>query len=228
MIISGIVKSSFVDYPGLISAVLFAPGCNYNCFYCHNRQLLSGPQEEISLDYIYKFLDSRRGLIDAVVITGGEPTLQKDLIPFLHKIKSLGFKLKLDTNGSKPNVVENILKENIVDYFAVDYKAPKSRYPSVAGCSITAEPVLKTINLLLESDTDFEARTTLFPGLSGEDIFQMAKEMPVLPRYVLNRYRKPENYLPGDLEKINSIPLSQSEISAIVKKIREYQPNICF
>lgn len=226
LIISGLAKNSFVDYPGLISTVLFVPGCNYNCFYCHNRSLLSGPHQIITLDYIRSFLKSRKGLVDAVVVSGGEPALQDGLIPLLKEIKALGFKLKLDTNGSLPDVVSAVLKEKVCDYFAVDYKAPKDRYPHICGPNSSGEAVLETISVLLEAKVDFEVRTTVFPGLAEDDLAQMAKELPVLPRYVLNRYRKPELYLPGDFERINQTPYTQNQIRSIAENLRKYQPNI--
>jgi pyruvate formate lyase activating enzyme len=226
MTISGLVKSSFVDYPGLISSVLFVPGCNYNCFYCHNRSLLSGPYEIIRPDYIRNFLNSRKGLIDAVVVTGGEPTLQKDLIPFLKEIKSLGFKLKLDTNGSSPQVILSLLEQNLCDYFAVDYKAPKEQYPEISGTNSSGETVLQTISILLEHKADFEVRTTVFPQLNQDDLVKMANELPVSPRYVLNHYKKPELYLPCDHERINETSLTKKQIQAIVERLKKFQPNI--
>ncbi len=128
MIFGGIVKSSLIDYPGKIATVLFTPGCNYDCFYCHNRALIEDIEETVDQKQLADFLEKRRGLIDAIVVTGGEPTLHYDLIPFLLKVKSMGFFTKLDSNGSNPNVIRDIVRANAVDYFAIDYKAPASHY----------------------------------------------------------------------------------------------------
>lgn len=226
MHISGIVKSSFVDYPGLVSCVLFVSGCNYNCFYCHNRHLLEGRQEIIHSEWIDDFLHKRVGLLDAVVISGGEPTLQKDLIPFAKRIKHLGYQIKLDTNGCSPTVIEELLKSDLFDYYAVDYKAPSSRYKEICGNSADAATVLHTINLLLRAEVAFEVRTTVIPQLKEADLFQMAKELPTLPRYALNPYRKPEYSLPCDLSRIKQTPYTKNQIALFAKKMQHLQPNI--
>ena len=123
MKIGGFLKQSFVDFPATISAVIFTSGCNINCWYCHNRELIDGTKEEdVSLEYIYDFLEKRKGFLDGVVISGGEPTLQRDLKHFIYKVKELGFKIKLDTNGTNPNILKELLNEKIIDYVAMDIK----------------------------------------------------------------------------------------------------------
>jgi len=227
MIISGMVKSSLVDFPGLVSCILFTPGCNYNCFYCHNRQLIDGTNGVVlSQSEIDTFLKKRIGKLDGVVITGGEPTLQPDLIPYIKKIKELGYKVKLDSNGSDPDLIEQILKNRIVDYFAIDYKAPAAKYQKICGKGADATTVLKTINILLDNNADFEVRTTVIPQFSEQDLICMAEELPVLPKYVLNRYRKPEKYEECDKERIEQKPYSQANIESFVKTLSSIQPNI--
>ncbi len=225
MIVSGIVKSSLVDYPGLVAAVLFVPGCNYNCFYCHNRFLLDGSQGILNLTEIKDFLKKRSGLLDSVVVSGGEPTLQKGLISYLREIKELGYRIKLDTNGSSPFVIAQLLREGLCDYFAVNYKAPAARYQEICGDGACAEPVLNTIGQLLERQADFEVRTTVVPQLTEEDLLVMALELPVVPRYVLNRYRFPEKYLPGDRERVLEKPYTQEQIDAFKTVIKDRQPH---
>lgn len=226
MTISGMVKSSFVDYPGQIVCVLFVPGCNFDCFYCHNRQLIDGTEDVISPEYIADFLKKRVGKLDGVVISGGEPTLQPDLIPYMKSIKELGYKLKLDTNGSSPEIVRRVLSEGICNYFAVDYKAPRDRYEEICGDAAKAGDVLETIAILSESGAEFEVRTTVIPQLGVSDLTQMAKELPALPRYVLNPYRKPESYLPCDEDRVNKTPYTKSEIKGLEDALLKYQPNI--
>lgn len=226
MTISGIVKSSLVDYPGIVACVLFVPRCSYNCFYCHNRSLIDGTHDIISLQYIKDFLLKRAGLLDGVVITGGEPTLQPDLISYMGMIKGLGYRLKLDTNGSSPKVISQLLQEGLCDYYAVDYKAPVKKYSEFCGDSANAETVLETIGLLLACHADFEVRTTVIPQLNEEDLVCMAKELPVVPRYVLNRYRKPEKYLPCDELRVEQTPYTQVEIDAFANLICTWQPNV--
>jgi len=226
MIFAGMVKNSLIDYPGMISCVLFVPGCNYDCFYCHNRFLLSGEYDKLDLEDVKDFLQKRLELIDAVVISGGEPTLQNNLIPYLEKIKNMGYKIKLDTNGSYPQVIEEILEKGLVDYFAVDYKAPKARYKEICGNKADVEKVLETINLLLAKGVDFEVRTTVIPQLEKEDLMQMAQELPTIPCYKLNPYRIPENYLPGDEERIGKKPYTSGQIAALAKEMCTYQPHM--
>lgn len=228
MNISGIIKSSLIDYPGLISCVLFVPGCNYSCFYCHNRSLLDGTHILLTPQYVSDFLQKRTGLLDGIVITGGEPTLQIDLLLFLERIRELGYRIKLDTNGSRPQVIEEVLKRNLCDYVAVDYKAPAALYRQICGAGAYANKVLETIGLLFASGIPFEVRTTVIPQLGQSELLAMAQELPALPRYALNRYKKPDRYLPRDEERISKPPLSMEEIRAIADEIAMLQPNICF
>jgi len=223
--IAGMIKSSLIDYPGLISCVLFVPGCNYNCFYCHNRSLIDGSYVIVDPRMVDSFLEKRVGLIDGVVITGGEPTLQAELLPYLKKIKNLGYKIKLDTNGSSPLVVEQALNEKLCDYYAVDYKAPASRYKEICGNNASANEVLKTINLLLNANAQLEVRTTVIPQLKKDDLMTMANELPILPKFVLKKYKKPEKYLPVDTKRVAKKPYTDSEIEQLAKLVSTVQPN---
>lgn len=226
MIFAGIVKTSLIDYPGKIATVLFTPGCNFNCFYCHNRALIEDFNELVNQDELDDYLLRRQGLVDAVVVSGGEPTLYNDIIPFFDKIKSLGYLTKLDTNGSHPFAIKRLIDAGVVDYFAVDYKAPKDQLRAICGENADPLMVLETINLLLEYHCDFEVRTTVIPQLSLEDLIRMAKELPPVPRYVLNPYRKPKRYLPEDEERINVPPYSENQIAQFAETIKLYQPNL--
>ncbi len=226
MKIAGIVKSSFVDYPGQVACVLFVPLCNYDCFYCHNRPLIHSAPEVMSEQDALDFLKTRMGRLDAVVVTGGEPTLQKDLIPFLTKVKAMGFLLKLDTNGSNPQVVKQVLDLGLCDYYAIDYKAPFRRYPEICGRGTDAKPTLDTIAMLQKAGVNYEVRTTVVPQLSQEDLLTMARELPTLPRFVLNRYRKPETYLPQDEARVNQTPYTLQQIEAFAEAVKAVQPNV--
>lgn len=160
-----------------------------------------------------------------MVISGGEPTLQPDLSDYIRLIKGMGYKVKLDTNGSSPETVEKLLDENLCDYFAVDYKAPAERYEEICGPGADAGQVLKTINLLLGHNADFQVRTTVIPQLGEDDLIIMAKELPPVPKYVLNPYRKPDEYLPRDRDRIEKKPWSGAELKHMCEKIRDFQPN---
>ena len=190
MIINGIQKNSFVDYPGKISAVLFTPGCNMDCFYCHNRILLDGSHENlINSKDVLAFLESRKGFLDGVVVSGGEPTLQKGLLPFLSLIKSLGYPIKLDTNGTNPDVIKNCLEEGLLDYIAMDFKAPLNKYKAICGAEVDLDNIMKSVELIINSGISYEFRTTLAPGLDPEDIVEIAKQIRGAKLYVLQRCR---------------------------------------
>ena len=176
--------------------------------------------------YVSEFLKKRAGLLDGVVISGGEPTLQNDLIPFMQMIQGLGYQIKLDTNGSRPDLVEEIINLRLCDYVAVDYKAPAELYPEFCGFGNDADQVIKTIRLLSESDVPFEVRTTVIPQLGTNELVLMAKELPTVPRYVLNRYKVPDKYLQRDEEKILEQPYTSSEIQVLADSIKAWQPNI--
>ncbi len=222
MKIAGIQKNSFVDYPGKIAAVLFTPGCNFNCFYCHNRQLIDpGYKAAYTEAEVLEFLEKRKGLIDAVVISGGEPTLQPDLYRFVEKIgykgrntsngrnasnkcygddkdkveDALGYSVKIDTNGARPDVIRRLLAETAengaVDYIAMDIKAPLYMYDEICGVRVDREAIKESISLIMESGIPYEFRTTVVPQLKSRDIVEMASLVEGARLYVLQQYRKP-------------------------------------
>lgn len=218
MRIAGINKTSTVDFPGVLSAVLFTPGCNYRCFYCHNRQLLEDADEQ-DLREILAFLQKRAGLLDGIVITGGEPTLQEDLADFVAYIKGLGYAVKLDTNGSNPQMVGELIESGHIDYVALDYKVPFDMYPEI--CGMPADGMKKTLELLRNSDIDWELRTTLIPQIRPDMLENMARAVPKLPAYVLQQY----NPQPGDMRYVKTLlPYTPSEIRKLAEEIRGIQP----
>jgi len=226
MIFAGMVKSSLIDYPGKIATVLFAPGCNFDCFYCHNRAIIQDIDTLLDPTEVDDFLVKRQGFVDAIVVSGGEPTLQRDLLPFFRRARDLGYLTKLDTNGSDPDAVKRLLDEGLVDYVAVDYKAPVWRYGEICGPAADGNIVLETLVMLLWSGVDFEARTTVVPQLSEKDLIRMAKEMPPVPRYVLNPYRKPKLFRPEDAARIDVPPYPEKTIAKMAEVVKLYQPNV--
>ncbi len=222
---AGLLKSTLVDYPGMVACVLFAAGCNMDCFYCHNRPLAENRLPALTQREVRGFLASRAGMLDGVVISGGEPTVCLGLVYELKWLKSLGYKVKLDTNGANPRVVERILEKGLCDYFAVDYKAPAARYAEVCGRGADAQRVLETIRLLSESGAVFEVRTTVIPQLSADDLLQMARELPPVPRYSLNRYRLPLAYPAAERERVLAPALTQWELERLAGELRTVQPN---
>ncbi|MDI9528837.1 MAG: anaerobic ribonucleoside-triphosphate reductase activating protein [Candidatus Cloacimonadota bacterium] len=164
MKIGGFQKFSLLDYPGQLAAIIFTQGCNFRCPYCHNPRLVD-PQrygKRISNSKIVEFLQKRLGRLDSVSITGGEPTLQKDLIPFIRMLKKMGYKIKLDTNGSHPEVIEELVAEDLVDYWAMDLKAPAQLYRILTRSEIDMRDILSSMRLLRESGKGYEFRTTFF------------------------------------------------------------------
>ncbi len=206
MNIAGIVKNSFVDYPHKLSFVIFTSLCNYDCFYCHNRDIIKENVSKYSESEVLDLLKKKIDLIEAVVITGGEPTLQNGLITFIKKVKDMGFYVKLDSNGSNPKLIEEIIKLKVVNYFAIDYKAPKDKYVDI--CGVSADNVLKTIDILRKYKVDFEVRTTVAPTLTIEDLDIIKREIGCVPKYTLNKYRIPEFYKPEDEKRIHEKTIS--------------------
>ncbi|PIP17329.1 MAG: anaerobic ribonucleoside-triphosphate reductase activating protein [Candidatus Portnoybacteria bacterium CG23_combo_of_CG06-09_8_20_14_all_37_13] len=210
MLIKGLQKASFVDWDGKIATVLFCAGCNFKCGFCFNKELVNSSSElvEIPEKKILEFLESRKNFIDGVVITGGEPCLQKDLPEFIAKIK---LPVKLDTNGSNPEILEYLIKNKLINYIAMDIKAPLNRYQEVAKSKILnlKSKILKSINLIIESGIDHEFRSTLVPGIHTEkDIKKMAQLIKGGKRYFLQNF-KPGNTLDSRLK--NTKPFASLE-----------------
>ena len=162
MAIVGIDKLSLLDYEDKVAVVLFSHACNFRCPFCHNGDSVLNAQNEINFDEILEFIKSRRGLVDAVVFSGGEPTLEPDLEVKIKAVKSLGFDIKLDTNGTNPELVEKLLDEGLLDYVAMDIKNSPSLYAETSGVkSINIENIKKSISIIMNKAPDYEFRTTL-------------------------------------------------------------------
>ncbi|HEC96726.1 MAG TPA: anaerobic ribonucleoside-triphosphate reductase activating protein [Nitrospirae bacterium] len=182
MTIGGLQKVSLIDYPGKISAIVFMQGCNFRCAYCYNQELVYPHlfKEPIPENEVLSFLDNRKGLLDGVVVTGGEPLLQSDLEDFLREVKAMGYQIKLDTNGSMPDRLEGLIREGLVDYMAMDYKAPISRYPVVTGVESDKERIPRSIEVITGSGLSYEMRTTVFSGLGMRDLLEMMTELQTM------------------------------------------------
>ena len=169
--IGGLQKFSLIDYPGKVAAVVFTQGCDFRCPFCQNVDLVLPEKfsELISEETVLNFLKQRQGQLQGVVVTGGEPTIQKDLGVFLSKIKALGFLVKLDTNGNNPEVVKDLLDKKFVDYLAMDIKVPLEKYDEAAGIVVDKEKINKSIDLIINSGVDYQFRTTVLKALVEED-----------------------------------------------------------
>lgn len=193
MLIAGFQKTSFVDFPGKIAAVVFTPGCNMRCWYCHNRHILSGEITLIDEGEVMDYLRKRRGMIDAVVISGGEPTLQKELRDFIGQVRELGYLVKLDTNGTNPHTLAGLMSDGLLDYVAMDIKAPLSAYGTVTRTDDDMGAIRQSINLLINGSVEYEFRTTFAPGLTAEMIGELAGDIAGAKRYYLQQYRRVES-----------------------------------
>ena len=217
MQIGGLQKSSLIDYPGRLSSVIFCAGCNFDCPYCHNPDLAAGPPtcpSDLNTAVIYDFLDQRRGFLDGVVISGGEPTLQPDLADLCRKIKHLGFPLKLDTNGSRPRVLQALIEKGLVDYIAMDLKTDPVLYRSFIRTDCRPDHILASIKLIMESGIDYEFRTTCVkPIVNRRTIVNILQLIQGARLYALQRFRNsellhPEFFRDGNCEYSNEALLN--------------------
>lgn len=213
MLAAGLVKNSFVDYPGCIAAVVFTPGCNMDCWYCHNKHLWKS-EELLSMEEIYGFLDTHRDFLDGVVISGGEPTMQPGLSEFIGGVRGMGYRIKLDTNGTNPDIVEKLLPS--LDYVAMDVKAPPGDYGKVVSYQMDETPVWKTADMLMGSGISYEFRTTFMPLLEIADIESIAARIKGARRYALQQYRKTKNV------KVVPEPHSKEYLNAAAQAARNY------
>ena len=198
MRIGGLSSFSLSDFPGHVAAVVFTQGCNFRCPYCHNGSLI--PMDPptsalIPLEEVFLFLEKRRGQLNGVVASGGEPTLQPDLSVFFHRVSSMGYQIKLDTNGSRPEALAELLMEGLVDFIAMDIKAPFELYDRLTGVCAPKEQLEESIALIAQSGIDHEFRTTVVePLLSESDLQAIQAMVPYGSRHRFQEFR-PENAL---------------------------------
>lgn len=178
MLIKGLQKLTLVDYPKHIAATIFLYGCNFKCSYCHNPELVKSAEAKKIKTYneqeILDFLKERKNFLDGVCITGGEPTLCKNLPSLLKKIKKLGYAIKLDTNGTNPKMLKKLIKKKLVDYVAIDIKAPLNKYKEITKANANIKSIRESINIIKKMN-DYEFRTTIAPDLTKEDVVKIAE-----------------------------------------------------
>lgn len=224
MFFGGLQKTTLVDYPGKVAATVFTVGCNFRCPYCHNPELvlpdLIKKQPQISEEEVINFLSERRGLLEGLCITGGEPTLHQDLINFLEKVKALGYSIKLDSNGSQPQVLKEIFHKKLIDYIAMDVKTIPQKYHLVTLNQISAENILESINLIKESGIDYEFRTTVAPEIvTKEDIFQIVELIKPARAYFLQPFKGIKTLDPR-FTQLKGI--SEEELKEIITQIKPF------
>ncbi|MBI5789679.1 MAG: anaerobic ribonucleoside-triphosphate reductase activating protein [Candidatus Schekmanbacteria bacterium] len=222
--IKGFIETSFLDWPGKVAAVVFLPGCNFRCPYCHNHELVLRPQTllNIPLDNILERLKGFKGWIDGVVISGGEPTLQGKLPELIGIFKQEGFLVKLDTNGSRPDLLEQLISKRLLDYIAMDVKAPLDdlHYRRVTGKAVDVRQIRKSCDLLMSSPIEYEFRTTICPALLNlhdcEDLFAQLSGAKKLTLQNFN----PHSTLDPKLQDI--APLSAQEMQALLESAKKW------
>ncbi|NGX56580.1 MAG: 7-carboxy-7-deazaguanine synthase [Candidatus Anoxychlamydiales bacterium] len=226
MLIGGLQKFSLIDYPNKIAAIVFTQGCYFRCRYCHNPNLVleSNFQNRIDEKDFFSFLETRINKLDAVVITGGEPTIQKDLKEFIKKIKDLNFSVKLDTSGINPNILQDLIESNLLDYIAMDIKAPLEKYKEIIQRDIDTSKISQSINLIMSSNVDYEFRTTLVDKLHiKEDPIKIAKLIKGSKKYILQKFVSNE-ILDPNLKNYKSFSddifnYLQKELLKFIKKV---------
>ncbi|MDP8299749.1 MAG: anaerobic ribonucleoside-triphosphate reductase activating protein [Candidatus Tantalella remota] len=196
MVIAGLQNLSLVDYPGCLASTVFLQGCNFRCGYCHNPDLISmGKNFEFTEKEFFDFADQRKNFIEGVVISGGEPTLYEEIPEFIKRIKDLGFKVKLDTNGSNPEQLDMLLRERLLDMVAIDIKTSFERYSLVTDDENIQTKVTRSIYLAMLSTVPYEFRTTCAPGIvSEEDIRKIAETVNGAENYCLQQFHPRSTY----------------------------------
>ncbi|MBU0650543.1 anaerobic ribonucleoside-triphosphate reductase activating protein [bacterium] len=224
--IKGFIKNTLLDWEGKIASILFLPCCNFKCSYCHSASLVKNPRslETIELEEVLNFLQTKKGWIDGVVITGGEPTLYDDLPQFIRQFKQLGFLIKLDTNGANPEMLKYLLSEKLVDYISMDIKAPlvSEKYKKIADVDIDIENIKDSISMIMKSNIGYEFRTTLARDwLSVNDMVEIAKFIKGAYRYRIQKFKNAkDNMINNNLEVLNDY--TEEEIEDIVRQVRQY------
>lgn len=225
MIFGGMQKSSTIDFPGVLCCVLFTRGCDLDCFYCHNRELIARGGPALPEEEVWAFLEKRRGLLDGVVISGGEPTLQADLPDALRRVKAMGYQAKLDTNGQRPGAVASLLEAGLLDYVALDIKALPGDYSAVCGAPGYAAAA-KTAKALQWAGAAYELRTTLYPGFTVAELQALLSAFPPVPRWRLNYFRPPEAFEPQAAPLLRRPALTPAAVAAAKEALLAVQPNL--
>ncbi|MCX6798547.1 MAG: anaerobic ribonucleoside-triphosphate reductase activating protein [Candidatus Diapherotrites archaeon] len=223
LVFRGIQKTTLIDFPGRVACTLFLPGCDFRCPFCYNITLVLGQETgvEITEKEALDFLQGRKGFLDGVCITGGEPLLHSGLLGFCKKAHALGLLVKLDTNGSMPEELERLIKEKAVDYIAMDIKAPPEKYSEAAGAKVDIAKIKRSARLIMESGIDYEFRTTVVPALHSEaDLLEIGEWLKGARRFFLQQFNPNVPLLGRSLE--GSRTYSEAELQGFAEKLRKF------
>ncbi len=224
MILGGLQKLTLIDYPGHIAATVFTVGCNFRCPFCHNPELVISnfqfPISNILERDFFNFLETRQGKLEGVCITGGEPTIQPDIQEFVQKIKELGYKVKLDTNGTRPDVLRLLYAQNLLDFVAMDIKNSPDKYNAATNSKADTERIRLSVDLIRSSGIDYEFRTTAVPGLHEESDFAgIGKWLEGSKKYVLQAFEDKGKILdPNLVKKTKGKGLDLEKIAGKIEK----------
>jgi len=210
MNIGGFQKTSLLDFPDTLSAIVWTNDCNFRCPFCYNKNLVLDQTESIPEKEVFKFLEKRKGMLEGLVISGGEPFLQEELGDFIKKAKDLGYLIKVDTNGSLPDKIKQLVDKNLIDYISMDVKAPKNKYNQISGVDVKISKIEKSIDLIRNNVLEYEFRTTFVPQiLKKEDIIEIGKWLEGSEKYYLQQFR-------------NNPPLISTEYNNVAPYSKEY------
>ena len=224
MKIGGIQKTSLLDYPDKICAIIWTVGCNFRCPFCYNKDLVLNQIESLNENEILSFLKKRKGKLDALCISGGEPLLNDDIFYFIEKVKKLNYLIKIDTNGYFPNKLKNLINENLVDYVSMDVKAPKNKYNILSGVNVDISKINESINILKNDAFDYEFKTTVVPGyLDKEDIIKIAKWLDGSNRYYIQQFKRNYSMISSEMKKIK--PYTKTYLNEILTEIKPFFNN---
>ena len=225
MRILGFQKTTLLDYPHKLASTVFLGGCNFRCPFCHNAPIVTGQVvvPELSLEEVYTQLKKRAGVIEGICITGGEPTLFPELPQFIDHIKDLGYSIKLDTNGSNPQMLEKLIMKHAIDYVAMDIKNSPEKYNLTAGCDVNLETISQSIDLLLHSNIPYEFRTTVVKELhDADDFIKIGQWIHGASQYYLQNFKDsehlicPNHYTSYDRESMEAfLPLLTEHVKMV-------------
>ena len=222
MLIGALQKTTLIDYPGKIACVVFTQGCNFKCGYCHNPELVFPEQWEdpVLEGTFFKYLEKRKNHLEGVCITGGEPTLHRDLAEFIKHIRKFGLAIKLDTNGTKPKVIQSLLDKKLLDYIAMDIKGPLNKYKKISDSKVSPQQIKKSIKLVMESGLPYEFRTTVVKDqLRDRDFADIGNMIKGAPLYYLQKFKPTKTNNPCFMGKET---YSEAEFKKIVRLMKEY------
>ncbi|MBR9699158.1 anaerobic ribonucleoside-triphosphate reductase activating protein [Candidatus Woesearchaeota archaeon] len=226
MLIKGLQKTTLIDYPGKLACTLFVGGCNFRCGYCYNSDLVFNKDvEEIHLEEIFAFLDSRRRYLEGVCITGGEPTIYPGLADFCDRLKKMGYLVKLDTNGSNPHLLKKLISRKLVDYIAMDIKAGMENYSQVIDTKANQEKLKESISLIMDSGVEYEFRSTIIPDIfTDEEMKKISLLIKGAKKYYIQQFRPDSKSIAERYREMNPLPAEKLQefkkiIEPMVKEV---------